>query len=67
MTSPTHLAYLEQRERDREARARAPVGWLVNYNDGADDAVRGLIAPILTDEELALISRQHRRFERSKP
>lgn len=37
------IAFLEQREADREARARAPVGWLENYNDSADDLVRGLI------------------------
>ncbi len=62
MISPKRLAYLEQRERDREAAARAPRGWLDRDVEAArqraDDAVRGLIMPL---EKLAA---QHRRYNR---
>jgi hypothetical protein len=44
--SPERKALLDQREADREARARAPVGWLTNYSDASDDQVGRLIADL---------------------
>src|SRR5688572_8889212 len=62
--SPARKALLDKREADREAAARAPVGWLTNYNAGADEVVRSLVAPLLTDDQLKAHSKQHRKFNR---
>lgn len=50
--SPERKALLEQRERDREAAARAPVGWIKPDPEAADNAVGELV-------------KGHRAFNRS--
>lgn len=48
----------------REYLPRSPRPMLGQGLGRADDAVRELIAPLLSDAELKAISRQHRKFKR---